>query len=646
MDNTVFKAAIDGGWVVLPCNENKVPLVREWQNGLSYEQIVNVPNKHGIGVVCGSINDNLEVIDVDTKYDITGRLWDEYRDLIINCAPDLFDKLVVQGTVNGGIHLFYKCSTIEGNMKLARRKAIASEVANNEKYKVLIETRGEGGYVVTSPTEGYSFIRKKLRDIVHITPEEREILFGLAQSFDEINRDNEIKFSGKDSVIKTVVDDYNERTTAEDVLSLMEKHGWTVVRRTSHKAIVKRPGADSSHSGYFHFDNKWLVVFSSSSEFDTEKAYNPSAIYCMLEHGGVTPEHWSKAVKELSKQGYGVKMGVMIPEVRKPMDIDSKIIPWDEIDKDAEDYYEDRIQHGRGVGIYELDKYYKLRHKSMIVMVGSKGHGKTTTAIWLLTMDAWFHGSKWMVAALENEAYEIRDQIISFLLCEDAKMVYLNDRPRYLACRDFAKKHFTFLRNDGVSDGYKMLEVIKEINTLDPHSGVFIDPLNSIPKPRDLFNEYTHHTNFAAFLQTFCKKNLTVFLTVHPNSSTQRGGGQPKDVDAEFGGVYPNKADMTFSAWRDVKGDVRNIIKFSIDKVRNKKIMGGDETPFDRPIEFCFNFVGYGYDIKVPEDFGGYRDFPNPLIHSMKYFSGEIVEDVADVVEDDYFSDVVDDVPF
>lgn len=648
MDKLVFKRAIEKGFKVLPVKQDKVPCV-PWTNGVDIATINQLGDIHGVGLVCGAANSGIEVIDVDSKYDTTGNLWPDFKDLIKGYSQELFDKLVIQGTVGGGYHLIYRCKTIDGNKKLARRRATAYESSLGERYKVLIETRGEGGYIVIAPTEGYEFIQGKLSSLSYITEDERALLHGLAMSFDEVNQIKEVVYEAKDVVVKTVLDDYNNKATEDDVLSMLEQHGWTIVRRTSTKAVVKRANADSAHSGYYHYETKKLVVFTTSSEFEPERGYSPAAVYCMLE----CDWDFKKAVKQLSALGYGeVIKDVQQPVVSKPQDFESKIVKWNDIDKDAEDYYEGRMPVGRGIGIYELDKYYRLRNKAMITFVGSKGHGKTTTAIWLLTMDAWFHGSKWMLLTLENESYEIRDQIISFLLCEDAKAVYLNDKSKYSRANEFVREHFTFLKNDAFTDAYHIMEVAKEINTFVPHNGIFIDPLNSIPKPKDMFNEYTHHSALAAFIQTFAKKNLTVFLTVHPNSSKQRDGTHPKDVDAEFGAVYPNKADITFSGWRDVKSTVRNVINFGIDKVRNKKMMGGDETNKEHPLKFTFVFNGYGYRIEVPDNFGNYREFGNPLESSSKVFTGEVIEnkepDNQDVDENDEWSygDDLQDPPF
>jgi hypothetical protein len=60
--------------------------------------------------------------------------------------------------------------------------------------KPLIETRGEGGYLVIAPSNGrvhptgkpYVLRRGGLATIAEITPEEREALWALARSFDEM----------------------------------------------------------------------------------------------------------------------------------------------------------------------------------------------------------------------------------------------------------------------------------------------------------------------------------------------------------------------------------------------------------------------------------------------------------------------------
>jgi hypothetical protein len=75
---------------------------------------------------------------------------------------------------------------IEGNKKLAQRYATEEEQLLGDKIKVLIETRGEGGYLAIYPTPGYELIYGSFDNIQEITPEEREVLISTAIEFNEV----------------------------------------------------------------------------------------------------------------------------------------------------------------------------------------------------------------------------------------------------------------------------------------------------------------------------------------------------------------------------------------------------------------------------------------------------------------------------
>lgn len=81
----------------------------------------------GIAIICGKVSGNLEVIDIDLKYDLSGDLFQRLKDL----APDIFAKLTIASTVSNGYHLYYRSSSVEPNQKLARRSATQEETAKN-----------------------------------------------------------------------------------------------------------------------------------------------------------------------------------------------------------------------------------------------------------------------------------------------------------------------------------------------------------------------------------------------------------------------------------------------------------------------------------------------------------------------------------
>ena len=260
----------------------------------------------GVALIAGQVSGGLEVVDVDCKYDLTGKLWQDFASLIKEHDIDLFRKLVFARTVNGGYHIFYRCSEIQGNQKLAQRPATESETADrpDARVKDLIETRGEGGYVAAAPTSGYEFIKGTPADIPTITAEERSLILGIARSFDQLSAlKDSINPEGHGQTNDGRLSpgqDYNSRG---DVISLLEKHGWTVVSEQGERVFLRRPGnTDKKVSANYHRGLKTLFVFSTSTDFEPQKSYSPVAVYAQLEHGG----DFKTAYRELAKQGYGL----------------------------------------------------------------------------------------------------------------------------------------------------------------------------------------------------------------------------------------------------------------------------------------------------------------------------------------------------
>jgi hypothetical protein len=257
------------------------------------------PKAKGVAVICGAVSNNLEVIDIDLKNDVTGTLYQR----LTNEIGSLISKLYIVKTKSGGYHFYYRCETIEGNIKLASRPATESEIKDNPHVKqvVLIETRGEGGYVIAPPTDGYE--RQNDFNIPVLTIDERDHLLSVCRSFNEIIETVQTVREYQSGYSKTPWQDFNERG---DIVPLLVKHGWQVVNETSERVVFKRPGqTESKSSGDYHKDLKLFKVFTTSSQFEPGKGYNNYAVYAMLEH----KNDFSKAAKELIKDGYGEQGG-------------------------------------------------------------------------------------------------------------------------------------------------------------------------------------------------------------------------------------------------------------------------------------------------------------------------------------------------
>ena len=285
---------------VIPTKEDKLPALPTWKPYQSQrikedevEGLFTGANVKGLAIICGAISGGLEVIDVDTKHDTTGSLWDELRALIEDNLPELYSRLVIAQTKSGGYHIYYRCSSIAGNLKLSTKK-------NRE---VLIETRGEGGYVIAPTTPGYKYIQGEPGNIPTITPEEREILFSISKSFNELEeikpKVNTTTSTTYNSTGLSPFEDYNQRG---DIVGLLESKGWRVVSQRGERINLLRPGStDSKTSGNYHTGLKVLRVFSSSTEFNPDKGYSPSQVFSLLECNGDN----KLTYRRLLELGYG-----------------------------------------------------------------------------------------------------------------------------------------------------------------------------------------------------------------------------------------------------------------------------------------------------------------------------------------------------
>jgi hypothetical protein len=271
--------------------------------------------QHGIALIGGKVSGNLEILGFDAP-----ELIDEWRELVEESAPGLLARLPQVETPSSGLHVFYRCAVLAGNQKLAEREIDVAEGTRGArprdgrwyKVKTTIETRGEGGYVVTvgSPAachpsgKPYKLINGDLTAVPTITEREREMLLDCARSFNEHVKQAprpKRKESKEPSSFKLRPgDDFNQRG---DVRALLEKHDWKYLRKGPRGELWQRPGGD--HTSATLFSDRSLYVFSSNAHpFDHSCRYDPFSIYSLLEHSG----DWKAAAKALALAGYGAPL--------------------------------------------------------------------------------------------------------------------------------------------------------------------------------------------------------------------------------------------------------------------------------------------------------------------------------------------------
>lgn len=243
-------------------------------------------DRSGIGFVCGKVSGNLEVLEFDDHATYEAFTAAACQ---VGLGPvvERIEAGYASASPGGGIHWLYRCSEISKNTKLARRPRMGT-------INVLIETRGEGGYTIEPPTNGrvhpsggtYRQIRGGITTIATITPAERNDVFALARSFDEMPIDppRQQPHPTTSGGRTRPGDLFNQQTTWRELLG---QHGWRTVYERNPTTYWRRPGKDHGISATTnHAGSDLLWVFSTSTPFEAERSYDKFGAFAVLDHGG------------------------------------------------------------------------------------------------------------------------------------------------------------------------------------------------------------------------------------------------------------------------------------------------------------------------------------------------------------------------
>ncbi|GAC1646397.1 MAG: hypothetical protein NVS9B11_18310 [Candidatus Dormibacteraceae bacterium] len=259
-------------------------------------------DRHGIGIVCGAVSENLEMFEFEGIACAEG-MWDRYKERAAEMGHgDLLRRLITgysERTPSGGIHFLYRCEEISGNLKLARRP----NTTNPKLLDTLIETRGEGGYAIVSPSSGpvhdsgiaWRIVKGGFDSIPTISAAERAALHDIAREFNECGPDPEpehdepepnngisaadidrlVGWAG-DSWMDATVAEFNCTHTWENVLD-----GWVKSHVSDGVVYWVRPGKDEGHSATTNANGTdRLIVFSSSvAGFEAYDGITPPTSY-------------------------------------------------------------------------------------------------------------------------------------------------------------------------------------------------------------------------------------------------------------------------------------------------------------------------------------------------------------------------------
>lgn len=610
------------GFSVLPIGADKVPL-GVWKKRMT-ELILpngNFDGAYGIGIVCGKISGNLQIIDIDCKYDLTGKLFENYKQSIAEESVDLLKKMVVEKSPSGGFHFIYRCEKMDGNQKLAKRHTTDEERIKEpkEKTKVLIETRGEGGYFACAPTPGYNFVYKNFDDIATITPEERDILFSCAKLMNTYYEPVVIKPKYKKVIADNVspFEDYNERG---DVLSLLETEGWKIVLQKGTKNLLLRPGGTGKWSADFDDEKRIFYVFTTSSEFESEKGYNPVQVLTTIKFGG----DYSASSMWLRENGFGEQKSPQIKQntTKTTIDLTGDSLYFVSSTTESSNYLQQvrdgSFKMGNTTGFPALDEWWRMKEGQLVVANGHDNVGKSTIFWYFGVLSAKLYGWRWIIHAAENKAGGVFRKLIEFSLCKQLR--FMTDE-EYVGAKKWVDEHFVVIKNLETYNYADILEMAKKILDKKKYRALLIDPYNSLH--RELGRGETVHDydyEVLAKMRLWIEKNQCgIYINCHAQTEALRRT-YPKDhqkypgmamppgkADTEGGGKFANRADDFLTFHRMTQHPEEWMwTEIHVRKVKESET-GGRQTYLEEPFKIKMLPGGIGF-----EDTNGF----NPILHS------------------------------
>lgn len=281
------------GLSVLPVQSSNKKPVEEWKD--LQDRILDDVEIHSrfrgglvLAFIGGEISGNLEAMDFDVI-----RFWGAFKkECIVKGVTDLLNRLIIQETPSGGIHLVYRCPDgVSDSTKLAWAP-FKSDNEPDKDREIAIETRGEGGYFLASPSPGYKLLQGKWSDIPVITEEDRNILFDIALSLNEVERTPPPAMrAAKPSDGKRPSDTFNREHSWEEVLL---PHGWTKGGQIGTRQGWTRPGklTDAGNSactgniGTRDGDDLMHVFSTSCYPLSDERCYSKFDAMCVLKFKG------------------------------------------------------------------------------------------------------------------------------------------------------------------------------------------------------------------------------------------------------------------------------------------------------------------------------------------------------------------------
>jgi len=416
MANPPFRQYLEAGLSVVPIRADaSKAAATAWKQYTERrptpEEVDQWAGRHtGIAIIGGAVSGNVEVIDIDEP-----ALVRPYVDALKAQDPTLPGRLCFVATPRRneigktGCHLLYRCEApVAGNTKLAMSEPEPELDADGnpllhpttgepiQRPRCLIETRGEGGYVLTvgcapecHPTGNtYEHVYgPPLTELETLSTAERETILRTARMFDrsiaETHTEPPVRGYERPSDGESPGDAFNHQAAWPQIL---EPFGWACIGESGGIKRWRRPGKSTGISATTGIlsqqGNELLTVFSTNAHpFEGVNGsgrpgvcYSKFAAYALLNHAG----DYQEAAQTLVGLGYGTPRRKDKPEKARVLR---------QTVRDAEAKFLELIEADQlellSLGLPSLDEALDggVERGEMVIVGGLPSHGKSVCGL-------------------------------------------------------------------------------------------------------------------------------------------------------------------------------------------------------------------------------------------------------------------------
>lgn len=200
-------------------------------------------------------------LDFDIKNTDRKTIFEEWKAIVLNTNPDLYNKFYIEETRNKGYHIWFKYNKLSHKIGLAKGQEGQEVIALYCNKKL----------IYTYPTQGYSIYHQSMEDIDFITDAEYSYLITTSQLFNEYKPtyDPNKKAVSYEPKYRDLFHKFDTTITDENFTTLLNEIGLYEVKnfrygQKQNFVAFLRKGSTSLYSAKVYYKTKRLLLFSGS----------------------------------------------------------------------------------------------------------------------------------------------------------------------------------------------------------------------------------------------------------------------------------------------------------------------------------------------------------------------------------------------